>query len=296
MFRFFNWWGEPAPQERKFFQSIMGHCIYPYDEVHIHATMSTPDNRSSGIPLPKNSMSEKVFRIQYAGEGSYGHLDKFHLNIVPGDHPDTPQFIANPFMHLYMLRNEYPIDAFTGKRSYTGAKEKFCIFSVSNPAAKERIRCFKSLSNYKKVDSCGKVLNNMGLNCPGPLGSKEHRDFISQYKFSICFENGSMKNYMTEKLAIAYMSGTIPIYWGCANTADYINMDAIVYLKPNFTTQDLNALIDEVKALDSDEELYRKKFEQPLFKDGMVPDAFNIDALHSRVCACIQAIKENTAE
>ena len=288
MFRFFNWWGLPAVQERKFFETILGNCIDPYDEVHIHATMSTPGNPGGGIPLPKNSMADNVLRIQYAGEGSYGHTDKFHVNIVPGDHPPLSQFIVNPFMHLYIARNEHPMEAFTSKRVYAGPREKFCSFSVSNPAAKERIRCFKELSKYKRVDSCGKVLNNMGFTCPGSMGNTAHLNFLSNYRFTICFENASMKNYLTEKLAIAYLAGTIPIYWGCPNIAEYINMDSIVYLKPDFTREDLHRLIEEVKALDQDETLYRKKYEQPLFKDGVVPAAFDLKALNEKVCAALR--------
>ncbi len=37
-----------------------------------------------------------------------------------------------------------------------------CAFMYSNPNAKERIEFFTKLSQYKKVDSAGKVLNYMG--------------------------------------------------------------------------------------------------------------------------------------
>jgi len=294
--QFFNWWGggTPHPLEKEYFESLIKGCTDKYDEVHIHATMSVPENRSNGIPEPKNAKSEKILRIQYAGEGSYGYLDKFDIKIVPGDHPDSPDFIVSPFMHFFIVRSSIPMKALTEKRVYSGPKEKFCIFSVSNPGPKERVRCFEELSKYKKVDSCGKAFNNMGVNCPGSIEineTKEYIDFLSKYKFVICFENTIMKNYMTEKLCTAYLSGAIPIYWGCPNTADYINMDAIVYLKPDFTDEDFNALIEEVKALDQDESRYRKKFEQPLFKGGAVPPAFDMDALNKKVCAYVNSKK-----
>jgi hypothetical protein len=125
----------------------------------------------------------------------------------------------------------------------------------------------------------------MGFNCPGPLGAPDHIKFVSDYKFSICFENTSMKNYMTEKLAIAYLAGTIPIYWGCANTEDYINMNAILYLKPDFTEEDIQALIEKIRRLDTNEALYKKMFRRPLFKDGLVPAAFDLKALNKKFCA-----------
>ena len=287
--QFFNWWDTPSSSEKKFFESFIGKCADSYDEVHIHAAEYSPGNETNGIKMPTYPMSDKILRIQYSGEPSYGHLDKFNINIVPGEHPDTPEYIVNPHMHLFIARYGCPMSTFTEKRKYGGSKEKFCIFTVSNPTANERIRCFNELSKYKKVDSCGKVLNNMSFNCPGNVFSREYIAHTSKYKFNICFENKSMKHYLTEKLAVAYMSGSIPIYWGCSNLSDYINMDAIVYLKPDFTDKDLAALIDEVKALDNDETLYKKKFEQPMFKDGLVPAAFDMNELNKKVCKYIES-------
>jgi len=51
--------------------------------------------------------------------------------------------------------------------------------------------------------------------------------------FIICFENECKKNYFTEKLINAYYNKTIPIYWECSNIDHYINVDSILYLKPD---------------------------------------------------------------
>lgn len=85
------------------------------------------------------------------------------------------------------------------------------------------------------------------------------------------------KNIFSKKIGgegqryYAFSTGGAHQFLGRRNTEDYINMDAIVYLKPDFTDEDLHALIEEVKALDQDETQYRKKFEQPLFKGVLYP-------------------------
>jgi hypothetical protein len=158
------------------------------------------------------------------------------------------------------------------------------LFSVTNGAAQDRIKFFTELSNYKKVDSCGKFMNNLGYNCPGSFESKEYHDFISQYKFMICFENSSVKNYLTEKLINAYKCGTIPIYWGCTNLEEYINTDAILYLKPGYSDDDMRALIKEIEALDKDDTLYKKKYESIFFKNGAVPDLFDTEKVNLEIC------------
>ena len=42
------------------------------------------------------------------------------------------------------------------------SKEKFCCILVSNAKAKERVEFFNKLSAYKKVDSAGRFMNNIG--------------------------------------------------------------------------------------------------------------------------------------
>ena len=163
-------------------------------------------------------------------------------------------------------------------------QSRFCLFAVSNPNGTERNNFFQSLTKYKKIDSCGRYWNNMGYNCPGIHSGTEYCQLIVQYKFSLCFENSSSYNYLTEKLLNAYTCGSIPIYWGCPNVSDYINMECMVYLKPDHTDDDVRKLIQEITELDNDPQLYKKKYEQCFFKNGLVPDEFNMTILQHRPC------------
>ena len=99
----------------------------------------------------------------------------------------------------------------------------------------------------------------------------------------ICFENSSRENYLTEKLLNAYLGGTIPIYWGCPNIDDYVNRNAILYLKPDHNDQDIQDLIKKIRELDTDPIKYRQMYEKPLFTDGKIPDTFNMEKLQESV-------------
>jgi len=44
---------------------------------------------------------------------------------------------------------------------------------------------------------------------------------LLDYKYSIVLENSQQKNYWTEKLADAYLSWCVPLYWGCPNIPEY---------------------------------------------------------------------------
>lgn len=89
------------------------------------------------------------------------------------------------------------------------SKSRFCNFVVSNGNADPyREQVFYALNAYKKVDSGGRYLNNIGA----PIRDKFA--FQSECRFSLCFENSSTPGYLTEKLIQAAAAQTIPIYWG----------------------------------------------------------------------------------
>jgi uncharacterized protein (TIGR02466 family) len=63
---------------------------------------------------------------------------------------------------------------------------------VGNPNCKTRNDFFELLNSKKKVDSPGKVFNNMDIKLEG---EKAKIDFLSTRKFNICFEPYSHPGY-----------------------------------------------------------------------------------------------------
>jgi hypothetical protein len=57
---------------------------------------------------------------------------------------------------------------------------------------------------------------------------QQKKDGIADYKFSICIENSSNRNYHTEKIIDAFLSKTVPIYWGCSNIGNFFNQKGII--------------------------------------------------------------------
>lgn len=57
---------------------------------------------------------------------------------------------------------------------------------------------------------------------------KDKTDALKDFMFSIAVENCSIKNYFTEKIIDCFITGTIPVYWGCANLGKYFNMDGVI--------------------------------------------------------------------
>lgn len=60
----------------------------------------------------------------------------------------------------------------------------------------------------------------------GPCASKY--EVMSQYKYTLCFENMAMSGYITEKIFDCFYSGTIPIYLGATDITDLIAPEAYI--------------------------------------------------------------------
>ena len=148
---------------------------------------------------------------------------------------------------------------------------KFCSFVVSNPRQEMRNRAFYFVNEYKRVDSAGPHLNNMGQVLPR---EKLHYklDFLNEYRFNICFENGSAPGYVTEKLFNALQVKTMPIYWGSPTVGRDFNTRAFINASDH---GDFNKLVDYVRHLDSPagKQEYLDIISQPAFKND-IPNCY----------------------
>ncbi len=136
-------------------------------------------------------------------------------------------------------------------------KRKFCCFVVSNGYRADpiRIEFFHALCDYKKVDSAGRYMNNMG----GEY-LEDKSSFVAGYKFNIAFESSSVDGYTTEKIIEPMAVNTIPIYWGNRLLERDFNPASVINLCDYASIKDC---IDFIKALDSNDELYIEKLREP---------------------------------
>ena len=49
-------------------------------------------------------------------------------------------------------------------------------------------------------------------------------DSLKDYAFSLIIENSRSDYYFTEKLMDSFVTGTVPIYWGCPSIGDFFNL------------------------------------------------------------------------
>ena len=143
-------------------------------------------------------------------------------------------------------------------------KSKFCAFVFSNPTP-IRVEIFNKLSEYKQVHGYGKPFNNWSD------GELTKYDIISDYKFSICFENKRYPGYYTEKPFHAKTAGTVPIYYSDSQISKDMNEKAFI----NYSDYDsMDSLVDHIIEVDTNDELYNEYVNQPLFKKNKIGQHF----------------------
>lgn len=146
-------------------------------------------------------------------------------------------------------------------------KEEFCSFVVSKGEGyvdPRREEFFKLLCRYKKVNSGGRFLNNIGL----PEGVSDKFSFQKKHKFAIAFENVSHNGYTTEKIVQAFAAKTVPIYWGDPKISEVFNKAAFIDCSQY---KDFDTVISFIRKLDQDDKLYLKMLNTPaLLKEGYV--------------------------
>jgi len=200
--------------------------------------------------------------VCYTGENTTPDFNVCDYAIGPHSLHFGDRYLKAPYAGL---RSEYPppVKDAPPLASLAGRKFCNCVYSKGVGADPFRLEFFHRLSEYKRVDSGGRLENNVG----GPVTDK--LAFLSQYKFTLAFENSVVDGYTTEKILHPMQADSIPIYWGNPNVGIDFNERAYIHVR-NQSPEAVEAAIEEVIALDKDDEAYRRKLAEPWIR----PDQF----------------------
>ena len=186
-------------------------------------------------------------KILFLGENCVPDFNTFDYAVGFDDLSFGDRYIRHPLFARY---SSYPLLAERKKEPDASLlTRKFCSFVVSNSefADPMREKFFRRLSQYKKVDSGGRFLNNIG----GPV--KDKLAFLREYKFNIAFENSVSPGYTTEKIMEAYVAQSIPIYYGNPTVETDFRLNSMVRIKDE---SDIDRAIEEIIRLDNDDDAY----------------------------------------
>ena len=150
-------------------------------------------------------------------------------------------------------------------------KTKFCAHIYNSSWQNPREEMHEKISAYKKIEGYGiPFRNNL------KSGYEEKYKIYKDCKFVICAENKIREGYHTEKLFHAKTAGSIPIYWGHSSVNKDFNPECFINL---IDYDSVDCLVEKVKEIDQDDNLYQKYINTPLFKNAKIPDKFRPSAI-----------------
>jgi len=198
------------------------------------------------------------YQSQITKRDYFDYIFDYHLD------SDVPLLYTYPFFNFSIPA--LPLE----KKGKDG--RAMAVAVISNCGTENnRLKVLNELMEYIKVDSYGTCYHNKDMSqVDKDELSKEKipeghsvRDFekeyiIRKYKFTIAFENSSERDYVTEKFFQPLEVGSVPVYFGAPNIADFAPKNS--YINVN-DFKSIKELADYLKYLDEHDEAYEKYLE-----------------------------------
>ena len=115
-----------------------------------------------------------------------------------------------------------------------------------------------------------------------------------QYKFAVVFESADMPGYITEKLLLAKLGGSIPVYFGSLFVSEIFDPASFVDCTPAVgekTHAAFRRCLEEMIQLDNDDRLWLRKRAIPLMKRNQV-----LDDVYSPLAAIIHSVSRSNTQ
>lgn len=147
-------------------------------------------------------------------------------------------------------------------------KELFCDFIYSHDGIDvSRKRYFDLLNSYKRVESAGTYLNNQQNDAVVDFrdnGDTSKYKLQEKCKFSLCVQSIDKDWFINEKIMHVIKANSIPIFWGTEKIKEIVNHERVIFINDYKNDEEL---LNRVKEIDNNDELYCKIISTPLFKD-----------------------------
>ncbi len=173
-------------------------------------------------------------RILYTGENHKIDLNTFDYCLTHEYREDT-RCHRFPYWLCYLLGKDDLRKYLMGDRPLVTPEQlqeeqtEFCAFICKNGKGKLRNALVRNLNKVRKVNCAGPFMNNVGFLLPRVPEAK--LEYQRKHCFSMAYENECGPGYQTEKIIDAFVSGSIPIYWGNKDVAKEFNPAAFVHAR-----------------------------------------------------------------
>lgn len=270
MFPIVVWWTPFTGHRRIERQCGEGTCIFTHSRTELNNTRTKAfmfygsDIDWKDLPLPRqydhfwallHEESPKNNWILASPDG----ISLFNLTATCSRHSSYP--LSTQYLHKVEWL-ERAAQVTTQDKNSNDLGLVIYLQSDCNPPS-DRDSYVEELMKYVAVDSYGRCLHNKDL--PEQLldtltfNSKEVRDIVAKYKFSLAFENAICHDYITEKFWRPLYAGSVPIVMGSPSIQDWAPTNHSVIIAADFGSP--KELAEYLHYLDSNDHEYEKYLE-----------------------------------
>jgi len=191
------------------------------------------DNRCTKIAwlLEPVEISQHTYGYIQQNEKDFDYIASHDIEFVQSYNNDKVTYV--PFGGTWLKPEERFI--------FEKTKNISLIASEKSQTTGQKLRHYIAAKYSNKIDLYGRKYKNIELKSEG----------LKDYRFSIIVENCARPGYFSEKLIDAFLTGTIPVYYGDTNVNNIFNPRGIIGIN---TDTDLG-VIDNLGVNDYEERL-----------------------------------------
>lgn len=147
-------------------------------------------------------------------------------------------------------------------------------------------------ARFEFTQSLKKQLPNLEIFGHGVHAIQHKYEALDPYRFHLAIENHIAPHHWTEKLSDPFLSGALPIYYGCTNISDYFPPDsylAIDIKHPDEALQKIQELISAPRE-------YNKRLDALKEAQQLVLNEYNLIAMLDRIISENYVSKRKTSQ
>lgn len=134
----------------------------------------------------------------------------------------------------YLNRAEY--DDFAAPPLPTAQRNATPAVFVASHAVTERDEFVRELMQHLSVHAPGRCLHNLDVPGFASGGFAAVARLLPAYRFTLALENSRARDYVTEKLFLPLAAGSVPVYRGAPNVADFLPASEAAIAIDDFAT------------------------------------------------------------
>lgn len=237
------------------------------DKLYIHDSMFSHAKSSSWFNEPELFEWARKYDEDHLvfTDFSLHHVDHFNNKKKYGWLVESPEITPTAYNFIRQNYDKFDL-VFTFDKTLLDLSDKFvlvpyggCWIDVEDRMIHEKTKDVSIILSAKRTTTGHRFrhlvldvfpeIDSYGFNNP----IEKKITALKDYRFSVVIENCQKDYYFSEKLIDAFMTGTVPIYWGCPSIGDFFDTNGMIIIN---NIDDLESVMKTIS-----QELYESKIE-----------------------------------